>query len=363
MTRNRNRAVPGVLPWIGLFVIATAGVATAQDQPQAPPQAQPQAQNQEDSGWRRFNDPAQGQAPPAPDPEPVDRSGGEAQAPAQADAPLAPPPVPARMPPAAPARPANDPPAYGLPAELTLKPGTFVAVRVNEMLNSNRNLIGDGFSAVLTQPLVVDGVVVAQRGQTVYGSVTQARKSRANEPSVLGLQLTGLTLVDGTQANVQSHLVSWEGGRTPSGAQAGTVIAPTAVGAGVGGAVGGGPGAAIGGGAGLAVGAIAALETHNHPTVVYPETAMMFRLDAPLVVSTAHAPQAFRYVSPNDYNSRPAPMQTRAAAPMAAPNGSYYGPYAVPYPYGVYPYPYGYWGPYYGPGVGLVFGRGRFGRW
>ena len=318
------------LPWMGLFVLATAGIAAAQDQPPA--------QNQTDSGWRRFSDPAAAQAP---DPEPVDRSAAQDQAPA-----------PAETPTAVPVRPANNTPAYGVPAELALTPGAFVTVRINEMLNSNRNLIGDGFSAVLTQPLVVDGVVVAQRGQTVYGQVAQARKSKANEPSVMALQLTGLTLVDGTQATVQSQLVSWEGGHTPAGAQAGRVIGATAVGAGIGAAVGWGTGAAIGGGAGLAVGAIAALVTRNRPTVVYPETVMTFRLDAPLVVSTARAPQAFRYVSPNDY-SRPAPMQTRAAGPMP-PYGAYYGPYATPYPYGAYPYPYGYWG----PGVGVMIGRG-----
>jgi len=44
--------------------------------------------------------------------------------------------------------------------------------------------------------------------------------------------------------------------------------------------------------------------------VVYPETAMTFRINAPLVVSTANAPQAFRYVSPNDY-ARQAPLQAR----------------------------------------------------
>jgi hypothetical protein len=342
------------LPWIGLFVLAAAGIAAGQDQPPA--------QNQTDGGWRRFSDPAPAQAAPAqaaaaPDPEPVDRSAAQDPATAQAPAP-----APAGMPPAVPARPANDPAAYGVPAELTLKPGAFVTVRINEMLSSNRNLIGDGFSAVLTQPLVADGVVVAQRGQTVYGQVAMARKSNASEPSVLALQLTGLTLVDGTQATVQSQLVSWEGGHTPDGAQAGTVVGTTAVGAGIGAAAGGGPGAAIGGGAGLAVGAIAALTTHNRPTVVYPETVMTFRLDTPLVVSTANAPQAFRYVGPNDYNSRQAPMQTRAAGPMAAPApyGSYYGPGAAPYPYGVYPYPYPYG--YWGPGVGLVFGRG-FRRW
>jgi len=351
MTRNRNRAFPKALPWIGLFVLATAGIGAAQDQPAASPQAQPQTQNQADSGWRRFSDPAQAPAATAPDPEPVDRSAAQDPAPAQADAPQAP--APAGMPPAVPARPANDRPAYGLPAELTLKPGAFVSVRINEMLNSNRNLIGDGFSAVLTQPLVADGVVVAQRGQTVYGQVAMARKSSASEPSVLALQLTGLTLVDGAQATVQTELVSWEGGHTPAGAQAGTVIGTTAVGAGIGAVAGGGTGAAIGGGAGLAVGAVAALVTRNRPTVVYPETAMTFRLDAPLVVSTERAPQAFHYVGPNDYNNRPAPMQTRAAGPMS-PYGAYYGPYAAPYPYGVYPYPYGYWG----PGVSVVFGRG-----
>jgi hypothetical protein len=298
-------------------------------------------------GWRRF-----GGAPPIPaaqqamaessqDPtQPVDRSDSQLQAPAP------------NLP--------HDPPRYGLPAQLTIKPGTFATVRVDQMLSSNRNQAGDVFSATLTQPIVVDGVVVAQRGQTVMGGVAEAQKSNAGHDARLGLELTGLTLVDGTQAELRSQLVSWEGGRTPSGAQAGTVIGTTALGAGIGGAVGWGTGAAIGGGAGLAVGAIAALVTRNHPTVVYPETAMTFRLDAPLEISTARAPQAFRYVSPNDY-SRPAPMQTRAAGPMS-PYGAYYGPYAAPYPYGVYPYPYPYPYGYWGPGVGLVFGRG-FRRW
>jgi hypothetical protein len=108
------------------------------------------------------------------------------------------------------------------------------------------------------------------------------------------------------------------------------------------------------------VGAIAALVTRNHPTVVYPETAMTFRIDAPLVVSTANAPQAFRYVSPNDY-ARQAPLQSRTGLPVGPNYRPYYAPYYAPYPYGIYPY--GYWGPYYGGGgFGIGFGRG-FRRW
>ena len=169
----RNRAFPGTLPRIGLLLVAAAGLGAAQDQPPVTPPAQ--------------NPPA---AATAPDPEPVDRSGGDpAQAPAQAT-----------VPPAPPAAQAHVPPPYGLPAQLTLKPGTLVTLRVNEMLSSNRNQPGDGFSGVLIQPLVVDGVVVAQRGQTVYGSVAAAVKSHADTPSKLALELTALTLADGTQA-------------------------------------------------------------------------------------------------------------------------------------------------------------------
>ncbi|MEP6886358.1 MAG: hypothetical protein ABJC66_16540, partial [Gammaproteobacteria bacterium] len=54
--------------------------------------------------------------------------------------------------------------------------------------------------ATLGEPLIVDGVVVAQRGQTVMGRVTEARKAgRVEGASRLGLEylssenLTALT--------------------------------------------------------------------------------------------------------------------------------------------------------------------------
>ena len=49
---------------------------------------------------------------------------------------------------------------------MTLRPGTFVTVRVNQELSSDHNQQGDLFTASLAQPIVVDGIVVAQRGQT-----------------------------------------------------------------------------------------------------------------------------------------------------------------------------------------------------
>ena len=247
--------------------------------------------------------------------------------------------------------------------QLTVKPGTYVSVRINQPLSSDRNHEGDPFTATLMQPVVVDGVVVAQRGQTVYGRVAEAAKAHVDKPSRLRLELTSLTLADGTQAPLQSQLLTRQGGSTPNGVQAGTVVGTTAVGAAIGGAAAWGTGAAIGAGAGAAAGIIGVLVTRHHPTVVYPETALTFQVTSPVTVSTERAPQAFRYVGPEDYQqghqyaSRPGPRP-------AGPGAYYYGPgYGYPYygsPYYGYPY-YGY--PYYwGPGIGFYWGGG-FRRW
>ena len=88
---------------------------------------------------------------------------------------------------------------------------------------------------------------------------------KAGHDSRLGLELTGLTLADGTQATVHSQLVARRGPTTPGGQEAGTVATTTAVGAGVGAAADWGTGAAIGAGAEAAAGIIGVLLTHNHP--------------------------------------------------------------------------------------------------
>ena len=118
-------------------------------------------------------------------------------------------------------------------------------------------------------------------------------------------------------------------------------------------------GAAIGAGAGLLVGIVGVLVTRGHPTYLYPEQILTFRVEAPVTVSTEAAPQAFRWVGPYDYE-RTYDVQNRTGPP----NAGYYGyntpyPYASPYPY----YGYGYGYPYYwGPGIGLYWGRGYWGR-
>jgi len=321
-------------------------------------------------GWRHVGDPA-----PAPGDQ---QAQAQSQPPATADPQANPEPVEAQDPQGQPAAPMaqqappaaqSNRPAYGLPAELTIKPGTYISVRINQALSTDHNQVGDPFTATLMQPLVVDGVVVAHRGQTVYGRVAEVEKQHSDKPSRLKLELTSFALADGTQVAAQTQLVARQGSTTPGGVEAGTVAGTTVTGAAVGGAVDWGRGAAIGAGAGAAAGIIGVILTHNHPTVIYPETALTFQMTAPVTISTARAPQAFRYVGPEDYD-RPA-LQMASGPRRVAPPASYYGPgygyypYAYPYYYSYgYPYYYPYWGPSIGIGWGgWGWGRGWGGRW
>lgn len=222
-----------------------------------------------------------------------------------------------------------------IPAQLTIAPGTYVTVRINQMLSSDKSHQGDPFTATLIDPVVVNGVVVAEPGQTIGGVVADIQKG---DPAKLLVRLTDLTLVDGQQIPVNTSLVARRGPGF-NGRDAGTVVGTTAIGAAVGGAVGWGTGAAIGAGAGLLLGAIV---THHHPSVIYPEQVLTFRIENSATFSTQGATQAFHYIEPGEYsqyNNGPAPGPAPGYAYAAAPPAPYY--YGYPY------YPY-WWGPTFG---------------
>jgi hypothetical protein len=234
------------------------------------------------------------------------------------------------------------------------------------MLSSDKNQVGDAFSATLTRPLVADGVVIAQRGQIIGGRVAEAQKAgRVTGVSHLAVQLTDLTLVDGQQVPIETELTNLTG-PTSKARDAGAIAGTTALGAAAGGAAALGPGAAIGAGAGLIVGTVGVLVTRGHATVIYPESLLTFRLSEPITISTDRAPQAFRYVNTtNEYNrasNAQGPPPTGPGwtckgygwpPPNATPPPYYYYPY--------YPYPWGAsFGLWYGPG--FYYGRLYYGR-
>ncbi len=275
------------------------------------------------------------------------------------------------------------------PQQLTIPAGSYVTVRANEEISSNKNHVGDMFTATLEQPLVVNGIVVASPGETVTGRVTEAQKAgRVEGLARLGVQLTQISLVDGQQVPIQSQFID-QVGPGSKGRDAGAIAATTAAGAAIGAAAGWGVGAAIGAGAGAAASTIGVLVTRGHASVIGPEQVLTFRTLQPVTIVTSSAPQAFRYVDPNEYGyySQASQQQTiqyqQAAAPPPPYYGYGYGGYYNPYYYGAgfgygygYPYAWGgypYWGGfYYGPSLyiggwggryygGRYYGRGYYG--
>jgi len=279
-------------------------------------------------GWKRF----QQNAPPSDGPQALDPS----QAPAQPTAPVPAPP----------------------PGRITIPAGTWVTVRVNEPLSSDHNKPGDAFTATLIQPLIVNGVVVARRGQLVTGTVSEAKKAgRAAGLSRLGLELTEIGLADGNQVQVKSKVMERHGD-TSYGRDAAGIGATVGTGAAIGAAVNGGVGAGVGAAAGVVASTIGVLLTRGRPTIVYPETPLTFRLDAPVSFDANNT--AFQPPSQQDYGQG----AVRRPGPPAGYGYGYGAPYGPGPAYGYYPpayYPYPY--PYYW-GPSFFFGyRGGFRRW
>jgi hypothetical protein len=311
-----------------------------QDQPPGPPQDQQQS------------NPQQQQAPPA----------RPTYAPQDADRPPYSHDRARQNPPEGPSQNAEPPQrqappsAQPLPGALTIPAGTVLVIRTNDFLSTDKNQVGDQFTAVLDQPLVVNGWVVARRGQVLIGKVKDVRKAgRIKGTSELGVELTDITIVDGRQLPILTELRKGSGG-TSHGQDAATIATTTGVGALIGAAADWGQGAAIGAGAGAAAGIGAVLLTRGRPTVLYPEEQLSFRLVDPVKVDTTQSQQAFLPVTQEDFDG--GRMEHRGPRHVAT---GYPGPYG---------YPCGYYGPCYGypayayPGyVGFGFydgwGRGR----
>jgi hypothetical protein len=340
--------------YLGIGIIAASSLVFAQDPnvgPTVSPDNGPLTTAPSSGGWKRVGDSstpqqAQAQQPQSPYSNMPASLPAEQQPQYQYPASNYPQPQQSQMP----------------PSQLTVPAGTYLTVRVNQLLSSDRNQSGDAFTASLVQPLVVNGVVVAQPGQIIAGRVSEAQKAGHIEGVArLGIELTDITLVDGQQLPVHTALVSRKG-PTSVGQDAGTIAAGTGLGAAIGAAADLGRGAAIGAGAGAAAGIIGVLVTRGHPSIISPEQVLTFQLEAPITIATDHDPQAFRYVSAQDYSQQPyysqAPPPVYAAAAPPPPPAYYYGSYGYPYPY----YGYGYGYPYYYPGFSLFLGGGFYGR-
>jgi hypothetical protein len=182
------------------------------------------------------------------------------------------------------AKPPEAKPEPRQPRKVTIAGGTLIAVRLAERVSSETHKAGDSFLATLDQPLIIDGLVIAERGSRAEGRIkTSEDAGRVKGTASISLELVRLNTSDGQRVEIQTDAFTKEG-PTSYGADAAKVGAAAGIGAALGAIFGGGRGAGIGAAAGGAAGAGTVMATRGKPAELPAETKISFRVSAPAEV-------------------------------------------------------------------------------
>jgi hypothetical protein len=88
---------------------------------------------------------------------------------------------------------------------VTLTTGTIIVVRLSEPLTADRATAGEHFHAFLAEPLVADGLVIAERGARVTGRIVDAQKPGwFITKSLIELELSGVSTSDGQNISIST---------------------------------------------------------------------------------------------------------------------------------------------------------------
>jgi len=160
---------------------------------------------------------------------------------------------------------------------------TALEVVLDESLSSKTATPGQSFQATVETPVEINGKVVIPKGTRATGTVKDAKAAgRFKGASLLELALKNVE-IDGKTYDISTSAPSFshkgKGKRTAVAVGGGA-----ALGALIGGLAGGGKGAAIGAGVGAGAGTGGAAFTGKADVVLPAETALTFKLTAPLEI-------------------------------------------------------------------------------
>jgi len=169
------------------------------------------------------------------------------------------------------------------PQPIVVPSGTTLTVRLSQALGSKTSQTGQAFLATLAQPVSVGGNTALPAGSTVSGTVVTAKaKGKIKGEGELSLALTSITVKGQTydiHTGAVEQTIKGKGKRT-----AATTGGGAAGGALIGGIAGGGKGAGIGALVGAGAGLIGGTMTGNQQIELPAESALSFRLSAPLTL-------------------------------------------------------------------------------
>jgi hypothetical protein len=183
-------------------------------------------------------------------------------------------------------KPVEAPPPPPPPARrVTLDVGTVLSVRLIESVSSDRNHPGDTFTASLDEPLVVDNMVIAEKGARVEGRIVDTTQAgRVKGLAAIALELTTLVTSDGQRVAISTESFKKDGPDSKK-KDAAKVGGGAALGAIIGAIAGGGKGAAIGAGVGGAAGTGAVVGTRGDAAVLASETKLTFHLSNSVTIT------------------------------------------------------------------------------
>jgi len=188
------------------------------------------------------------------------------------------------------------------PVYYSVKVNRVMRVRLDRDLDSERESVGNKFSATLVDPLFgKGGVILAPQGSRVGGLVTNVRRAdKKGQPAVLDVEFVSLRLPNGTRIPINGSLFDLSGSGATSDNEGQITANKTSnrklkfIGGGAGGGAligaiaGGGKGLAIGAGVGALAGGITGRLKKGHEVKVKSGT------ECGVIVNRAFALPAYK---------------------------------------------------------------------
>jgi len=171
---------------------------------------------------------------------------------------------------------------------ITLAPGTEIAVRTIDRIDSKKASLSKEYAASLDDPISVDGVIIVPVNAKAYLRVTDLKSAGFKRRASLSLTLVAVE-INSRRVSVEANKVDSQSGSQAKRTLTGTA-AGAATGAAIGGIAGGGLGAGIGAGVGAAGGAIAG-KIFGKAVEIAPETRFTYRLTEAVEIPSPAPPE------------------------------------------------------------------------